>query len=69
MNMNNRKENKKYWFTVEGETEKWYLDWLQDKINEEESLYQVSIKSIVLQNPKKFAKNVNSISTLIRFIR
>jgi len=27
------KENRKYYFTVEGETEKWYLQWLQDTVN------------------------------------
>lgn len=29
------KENHKYYFTVEGETERWYLQWLQYKINTE----------------------------------
>lgn len=24
---------KKYYFSVEGKTEKWYLDWLQNAIN------------------------------------
>lgn len=28
-----RKENRTYYFSVEGETEKWYLDWLQSAIN------------------------------------
>lgn len=28
------KSTKKYYFTVEGETEQWYLKWLQDIINE-----------------------------------
>lgn len=27
------KETKKYTFTVEGETEKWYFDWLAKQIN------------------------------------
>ena len=30
-----RKENQIYYFSVEGETEKWYLDWLQNTINAE----------------------------------
>lgn len=30
-------ENKKYVFTVEGETEKWYFDLLQNLINAEEN--------------------------------
>ena len=28
-----RKQTKKYYFSVEGETEKWYLEWLQKQIN------------------------------------
>ena len=28
-----RKETKKYYFSVEGETEKWYLEWLENTIN------------------------------------
>lgn len=28
-----RKENYTYYFSVEGETEKWYLEWLQGCIN------------------------------------
>ena len=28
-----RKETKKYFFTVEGETEEWYFEWLQMAIN------------------------------------
>lgn len=29
----NRKICRKYWFSVEGETEKWYLEWLAHEIN------------------------------------
>ncbi len=55
--MPDRKEILKFVFTVEGETEKWYLDWLEDRINEsEESRYKVSIKAIVEQNPSKYIK-------------
>ena len=37
-----RKENMTYYFSVEGETEKWYLDWLQNCINEcDEAKYKV----------------------------
>lgn len=54
------KETKKYVFTVEGETEKWYLDWLCKKINEQEKLkYNVSIKAVVEQHPLSYAKGVN----------
>ena len=31
--MADRKETKKYIFTVEGETEQWYLYWLRDQYN------------------------------------
>ena len=31
--MADRKENISYTFTVEGDTEKWYLDWLEKQIN------------------------------------
>lgn len=55
--MGRRKQTKKYYFSVEGETEQWYLKWLQDLINHtEESLYKVSIDCPVKQNPLKHAK-------------
>lgn len=39
-----RKSTKKYFFTVEGETEKWYLEWLRDRINEcEKANFKVSL--------------------------
>lgn len=39
-----RKENRRYVFTVEGETEQWYFDWLEDQINAcDDSKYTVSI--------------------------
>jgi hypothetical protein len=64
MNNNVRKTTKKYCFSVEGETEKWYLEWLENKINEDEkSLYKVSIVCKVQKDPMKYAKTVNPIST------
>ncbi len=40
--MSKRKENLNYTFTVEGNTEKWYLEWLQKEINGcEDSAYSV----------------------------
>jgi hypothetical protein len=40
------KTTHKYYFSVEGETEKWYLNWLQDKINSDPAArYKVSIDS------------------------
>lgn len=61
--MAERKEIRKYTFTVEGETEKWYLKWLEAQINSmPESRYQVSIDPKVMTNPLKFAKSVNPIA-------
>ncbi len=61
---NERKETKKYVFTVEGETEQWYLDWLQERINSQENaLYNVSIVAKVQQSPRKYAKTVNPLAT------
>ena len=42
--MGNRKSSKKYFFSVEGETEEWYLLWLRDLINStDHAAYKVSI--------------------------
>lgn len=54
-----RKSTKKYYFSVEGETEQWYLKWLQELINNtEESAYKVSIDCPVKKNPLKHAKSL-----------
>lgn len=59
-----KKENRRYVFTVEGETEKWYFEWLQQQINScTESKYTVSIVAKVNQSPKKYSKTVTSITT------
>lgn len=55
-----RKEIKKYYFNVEGETEKWYLEWLQNRINEvDETNYNVKFDIKVEKNPKKRVKQLN----------
>ena len=62
--MNDRKETKKYIFTVEGETEQWYLYWLRDQINAcEKAIYNVSIVASVQQSPKSYSKTINAKST------
>lgn len=59
-----RKENIKFEFSVEGETEKWYFEWLEAIINSTaESEYTVSLWAKVTKSPRKFIKNYNSIST------
>lgn len=57
--MEKRKSTKKYYFSVEGETEQWYLKWLQDRINEkQEAVYKVSLDCPVQKNPLKRAKSL-----------
>lgn len=53
------KENRKYYFTVEGETERWYLQWLQHKINTEPTAnYTVSLDCPIQKDPVKRAKSL-----------
>ncbi len=57
--MAKRKSTRKYYFSVEGETEQWYLKWLQDRINEnQEAVYKVSLDCPVQKNPLKRAKSL-----------
>ena len=62
--MNEKLETKKFVFTVEGETEQWYLLWLRNQINQTEGRkYNVAIDAKVQQSPKKFYKTVNAKTT------
>lgn len=59
--MGERLETKKFIFTVEGETEQWYLFWLREQINRyEDRKYNVSIEAKIQQSPGKFFKTVNA---------
>lgn len=50
----------KYYFSVEGETENWYLKWLQGLINNTaESKYLVSFDCPVNKDPLKRVKSMN----------
>ena len=52
-----RKENRTYYFSVEGETEKWYLDWLQCIINANPATkYTVKLNSKIQKDPLARAK-------------
>lgn len=63
--MADRKITKKYYFSVEGETEHWYLKWLQKLINDtEQSKYKVSFDCPIKKNPLKHAKSLNVISKI-----
>ena len=47
-----RKETRKYYFSVEGETEHWYLNWLQNTINaESDAKFRVKLDSQVQKDP------------------
>ena len=62
--MSEKLETKKFVFTVEGETEQWYLEWLRDQINKcEDRKYNVAVDAKVQQSPKKFFKTVNAKTT------
>lgn len=59
--MKNRKITKKYYFSVEGETEQWYLKWLQEMINScETASCKVSFDCPIQKNPLKRAKAMNN---------
>ena len=62
--MHNKLETRKYTFTVEGETEQWYFEWLRDQINIcPKRTYNVAIDAKIQQSPKKFYKGVNAKTT------
>lgn len=53
------KPNKKYYFTVEGETEQWYLQWLQKQINNDAtSKFTVKLDCPIQKSPLKRAKTL-----------
>ncbi len=55
--MPKRKPNKKYYFSVEGETEQWYLKWLEKLINSStDAKYSVSFDVKIEKNPLKRVK-------------
>ncbi len=54
-----RKTNKQYFFSVEGETERMYLEWLQKQINSHSSSkHKVDIKVKVAKDPMRFVKSL-----------
>lgn len=57
--MAGRKENKPYYFSVEGETEQWYLQWLMKQINAcPRSKYHVKLTTKVEPNPVGWVKGM-----------
>ena len=57
-----RKEKMTYYFSVEGETEKWYLEWLQHLINQTtDARYSVKFDCQIQKDPLKRAKRILAI--------
>ena len=53
----------KYYFSVEGETEKWYLDWLENAINTNPNAQcKVQFVCTVEKNPIKYVKRLSNIT-------
>lgn len=49
----------KYYFSVEGETEKWYLEWLASEIRKSDNAKcHADIRAVVQTDPVKMAKNI-----------
>lgn len=54
-----RKENIAFYFSVEGETEKWYLEWLANTINgQETAALKVKMNAKVQKNPVSYIKQL-----------
>jgi len=59
-----RKANRQYWFTVEGNTEGWYLEHVQNLINNDiNSKYRININHEICRSPASFAKRANALSS------
>lgn len=55
------KTNKTYYFSVEGETEVWYFNWLEAQINKlEDRLFNVKLDAKKYQSPTSRVKNLNN---------
>lgn len=64
--MKKRKPTIKYYFSVEGETEQWYLKWLENIVNSEEAAdCRVSIKADVEKNPLKYVKRTSFVGNTV----
>jgi len=58
-NPNSRKHTLTYYFSVEGETEQWYLEWLEKQINaNDDAEFKVSFKVEVQKDPVSYGKKL-----------
>lgn len=54
------KQSKKFYFSVEGETEKWYLDWLRERINATpQATFKTSFDCKIEKDPLSRAKGMS----------
>ena len=61
--MGNRKEILKYFFSVEGDTEYWYMKWLEKEINNVKTAkYKVDFDCKVEKHPIKYTKKIKTLS-------
>lgn len=59
-----KKQTLKFTFTVEGKTEKWYLEWLASQVNNNpKATCKVQIEAIIEKNPLLFAKRTTALVT------
>ena len=55
-----KKPSKKFHFSVEGETEQWYLEWLRDTINASpDAKFNLALDCQIQKDPVKRAKRLN----------
>ncbi len=62
--MGKRESGHEYHITTEGETEGWYLEWLQGKINEKKETGRIKILHQRVQNPKDLYGQVKRMSII-----
>lgn len=61
----NRKIRKNYYFSVEGETEKWYLKWLESQINNNDNaLFKVNFTVYIQKDPVAAIKRITSVDNI-----
>lgn len=61
----NRKIRKNYYFSVEGETEKWYFKWLENQINNNDNAsLKVNFTVYVQKEPARAIKRITSVDKI-----
>ena len=61
----NRKIRKNYYFSVEGETEKWYFKWLENQINNNDNAsFKVNFTVYVQKEPARAIKRITSVDKI-----